>query len=311
MTTKNTTITVSVAGSQNYLPVSKTIDVSVITSLTLADLPDGAKVKAVGSKFYGKDLIFRKLGAGHSQDPADSVILQTNDIISLRCFDAKEPNNSDLNRPLWGNNRYLYSNLLQWMNSDAGANAWYTAQHSADQKPDSANVGGYYKDIAANPYDTQAGFMNDFTADFKNSLLTVSKRTVKPNIDGGGYEDVQSKFFLLSTTEVGLANENNIAEGELYSLFSDATKRIMVATQECADNSVGYAITAGSARHWWLRTPKSSSSDDVWCVYPNGNLINVTPNLGIIGLAPACALSKDQKVSVSVDSDGCYVLLYD
>ena len=105
-------------------------------SQTLGDLPVGAKVKAKDSKWYGKDLIFRKLGAGHSQDPADSVILQTNDIITVRCFDAKEPNNSDSNRKNYGNNRYLYANLLQWLNSDAGANAWYTAKHTADQKPD-------------------------------------------------------------------------------------------------------------------------------------------------------------------------------
>ena len=279
--------------------------------LTLADLPDGAKVKAVGSKWYGKDLIFRKLGAGHSQDPADSVILQTNDIISVRCFDAKEPNNSNADRQNYGNNRYLYSNLLQWLNSDAGANAWYSAQHATDQKPDSANV-WQKSDTAVNPYDTQAGFMNGFTADFKNSLLTVTKRTAKNTVtDGGVYEDVQSKFFLLSTTEVGLANENNVAEGELYSLFNDATKRIMVPTQECADNSVGYAITAGSAWYWWLRTPYSSYSFDARSVYPDGSLSNYYAFHGNYGLAPACAISKDQKVSDFVDSDGCYVLLYD
>ena len=277
---------------------------------TLNDLPVGAKVKAKDSKWYGKDLIFRKLGAGHSQDPANSVILQTNDIISVRCFDAKEPTNSDSNRQNYGNNRYLHSNLLQWLNSDAGANAWYSAQHAADQKPDSANV-WQNSGTAVNPYDTQAGFMNGFTADFKNSLLTVTKRTAKNTVtDSGGYEDVQSKFFLLSTTEVGLANENNVAEGELYSLFNDATKRIMVPTQECADNSVGYAITAGSAWYWWLRTPYSSNSGDVRLVFTDGSLNSYDAFGGHGGLAPACAISKDQKVSDSVDSDGCYVLLY-
>ena len=277
---------------------------------TLNDLPVGAKVKARDSKWYGKDLIFRKLGAGHSQDPANSVILQTNDIISVRCFDAKEPNNSNNDRKNYGNNRYLHSNLLSWLNSDAGASAWYSAKHTADQAPDSANV-WQNSGVAVNPYDTQAGFMNGFTADFKNSLLTVTKRTAKNTVtDGGGYEDVQSKFFLLSTTEVGLANENDIAEGELYSLFSDSSKRIMVPTTECANNSVGYTITAGSAWYWWLRTPYSSHSGIVRFVNTGGTLGSNNAFYGNGGLAPACAISKTQKVSDTVDADGCYVLLY-
>ena len=278
-------------------------------SKLLSELPVGAKVKAVGSKFYGKDLIFRVLGPGHSQDPADSVILQTNDIISVRCFDAKEPNSPDSIRQGYGNNRYLYSNLLQWLNSDAGAGEWYSAKHGADQKPDSANV-WQYQNVAVNPYDTQAGFMNGFTTDFKNSLLTVTKRTAKSSVDGGGFEDVQSKFFLLSTTEVGLANENSIAEGSMYSLFSDSSKRVMVLTTECANNSVGYTITAGSARHWWLRTPVSSNSYLVRIVYANGSLSNDGALAGSIGLAPACAISKNQKVSDTVDEDGAYRLIY-
>ena len=279
-------------------------------SQTLGDLPVGAKVKAKDSKWYGKDLIFRKLGAGHSQDPTDSVILQTNDIITVRCFDAKEPNNSDSNRKSYGNNRYLYANLLQWLNSDAGANAWYTAKHTADQKPDSANV-WQNSGTAVNPYDTQAGFMNGFTADFKNSLLTVTKRTAKNTVtDGGGYEDVQSKFFLLSTTEVGLADENSIAEGSLYSLFSDSSKRVMVPTTECANNSVGYTITAGAAWIWWLRTPNSGSSHSVRVVHTDGTLNNNHAYSGNCGVAPACAISKNQKVSDTVDSDGCYVIVY-
>lgn len=271
---------------------------------TLGDLPVGAKVKAENSKWYGQDLIFRKLGEGHSQDPADSVILQTNDIITVRCFDAAEPTNSNSNRKSYGNNRYLHSNLLQWLNSDAGANTWYTAQHTADQAPDSANVRQ-----AVNPYDTQAGFMNGFTTDFKNSLLTVTKRTVKNTVtDGGGYEDVQSKFFLLSTTEVGFVN--SIAEGSMYSLFSDSSKRIMVPTTECANNSVGYTITAGAAWYWWLRTPYPSNSISVQSVNADGILYDNDAYRGYFGVAPACAISKDQKVSDTVDEDGCYTLIY-
>ena len=278
---------------------------------TLGDLPVGAKVKAENSKWYGQDLIFRKLGEGHSQDPTDSIILQTNDIITVRCFDAMEPSNSAYSRRSEGNNRYLYSNLLQWLNSDAGAGEWWTAQHEADMPPNSGNV---WKNSVTpvNPYATQVGFMNDFTDDFKNSLLTVTKRTAKASTDAGGYEDVQSKFFLLSTTEVGLENENNIAEGELYSLFSDLSKRIMAVTTKCANNTVGAdSLTTGEAWYWWLRTPRYNYSNQVRLVMDDGTLGYGSAFNGRYGIAPACAMSKNQKVSNTVDEDGCYTLIYE
>ena len=79
----------------------------------------------------------------------------TNQIIKLLCFDAKESANGNSDRRNYGNNRYIYSNLRQWLNSDAAAGQWYTAQHSADAPPSSANVWDGY-----NPYNTIAGFLN-------------------------------------------------------------------------------------------------------------------------------------------------------
>ena len=48
-----------------------------------------------------------------------------------------------------------------------------------------------------------------FVAELMETTLTV----VKSSTDGGSYETFKAKMFLASTTEVGLANENNIAEG--------------------------------------------------------------------------------------------------
>lgn len=133
--------------------------------------------------------------------------LVTESIITLKAFDAKEASNSNSDRKNYGNNRYSVSNIDQWLNS--AASSWYSARHSADAAPTNANVWSNY-----NEYDTEAGFLANFEADFRAAILDTVIRVAKNTVtDGGGYEDITRKVYLLSNTEVGLANENSVAEG--------------------------------------------------------------------------------------------------
>ena len=199
--------------------------------------------------------------------PADntkthSVTLMPHNCLESLMFDNKEPNNSDSNRKSYGNNRYLYSNIRQWLNSSAAAGSWYSNQHSADAAPDYANnTDGFMK-----------GIDSDFLAVIGKTKIIVAKNTVT---DGGGSETLSDEYFYLpSTTEVGLANENNIAEGALFPYFSDNIKRTKYNA-------------SGSAQWWWLRTPYSGYSYTVRGVSPSGTL-----NYGVadasFGVAPAC-----------------------
>lgn len=121
-------------------------------------------------------------------------------MITLKCFDAKEPSNTNGDRRRYGNNRYSQSNIDQWLNSQAAS--WYSARHSYDAPPSNANVWSNY-----NEYDTEAGFLSNFEADFRNAILDAVIRVAKNTVtDGGGYEDITRKVFLLSNTEVGLSN---------------------------------------------------------------------------------------------------------
>ena len=254
-------------------------------------------------------IIWRKEGAGHSQDPANSVILAARDIITLKCFDAIEASNSDSNRKSYGNNRYLHSNLLQWLNSDAAAGAWYSAKHSADAAPTNANVWSNY-----NEYDQEAGFLTNFSADLKAALLTVNKVTAKNTVtDGGSYETVSSKIFLESTTEVGLANENSIAEGTIYDYYNSNNtnaQRVRKPTAEAVSKSeyTNGSLNTGAGWDYWLRTPYAAFSINVRGVRTDGSLNDDGAYSGRNGVAPAYALSSSTLVSDSTDSDGCYTL---
>lgn len=268
----------------------------------LSSLPVGALVKDTGTSYNGKTIIWRVLEHGHAGDPAGTTALESRDIIALKAFDAIESGNSDGSRRSYGNNRYLHSNLLLWLNSDK--TSWYTAQHSADAAPTSGNVWSGY-----NPYDTEKGFLANFSANLKAALQTVTKITAKNTVtDGGGYESVSSKIFLLSNTEVGLANENGVAEGSIYAYYSQSNTNARRQKNLANDAAKGNYGSASSPWIWWLRTPNAGSSTNARYVYTDGSLGYSGAYGGNIGVVPAYALLSSLSVSDATDADGCYVI---
>ena len=225
-------------------------------------------------------------------------------MITLKCFDAKEPSNTNSDRKNYGNNRYSQSNIDQWLNSQAAS--WYSARHSYDAPPNNANVWSNY-----NEYDTEAGFLSNFEADFRKAILDAVIRVAKNTVtDGGGYEDITRKVFLLSNTEVGLSNENSVAEGALWSYFSSAARRRCYPTAEAVSNSeyTSSSLNASSYWWWWLRTPYAGYANIARFVYADGSLNNNSAYRGSHGVRPALYLESGNLVSDSTDTDGAYIL---
>ena len=211
----------------------------------LSNLANKSKVK-FGS-LYGSPIIWIVADKNHAGYPSNSVTLVTNQIIKMLCFDATEPSNGNSDRRNYGNNRYIYSNLRQWLNSPAAAGQWYTAQHSADQTPDSSHVWN-----SVNPYSGLAGFLNAFTANERAALLNTTITVGKSSTDGGGTETCTDKIFPLSCTEVGLSGDHVC--GSKLAIFSDNNSRIATVTASCVANS-NYSSNPGSGAAWyyWLR----------------------------------------------------------
>ena len=116
-----------------------------------------------------------------------------------------------------------------------------------------------------------------------------------------------------STTEVGLANENGIAEGSLLSLFSTASNRISYLTQQAFTNSRSTSKpgAVGTPWYWWLRTPGSAYSYISRDVDTGGSLFYCNACGGGYGVRPALNLSSGILVSDSTDVDGCYNVQWD
>ena len=279
----------------------------------ISNLPVGAKVKFNRYSLEGSTMeeVIR-LVAGHNHyrddlnpDIVDHVTLIPWKIQDLRGFDAKEPNNSDSSRKTNGNNRYKDSNIRQWLNK-ADLN-WFVKTHTADEPPTDSGMN------QPTGYDDIEGYLSFLTEEELNALVPTNIRVAKNTVtDGGGSEIVQDLFFLPSTTELGLANENSIAEGTLLPLFSDDASRIAYLTPQCFDNtkSASKPATINDAWYYWLRSPNSSYSCNVRNVNTSGALDDSDAFDGYLGVRPLCNLKSDILVSDTTDTDGCYTIVW-
>lgn len=259
----------------------------------MSTLPVGAIVKSVNTKYNGAVIRF-KVG----RQSSDRVGLVTERIISLKCFDAKESGNSNSDRRSYGNNRAAVANLLQWLNSAAGAGGWYSAQHSADAPPNNANVWSNY-----NEYQAEAGFLSFFEADFRNALLNDTITVAKSSTDGGGSEQITRKVRLLTRTEVFGDTENGTAEGTKWPLFTDNNSRLAYPTPEAVSKSeyTSSSLNASSPWWWWLLTPNAGSAYYVRNVHSDGSLYWYRAYHGNSGVRPAFFV--DSEICLSLEQD--------
>lgn len=190
-------------------------------------------------------------------------------------FDAQE-NASDNPNPASarksnGNNRWLYSNARQFLNSDGAKNEWYEAQHAYDVKP---------------PYANMDAFQKDFT-DYEKAIIVVKTNTcIRDALDGGGSETMQDKIWLASSYAMGLEVVQPLEDDHIYEAFIDNASRAYQS-------------------NYWLRTINgTTSANSVRIVGSGGSLAsgNASSN---VALRPFCLLPTSTYVQWS-ESDNAY-----
>lgn len=283
-------------------------------SQLLSNLSIGAKVKF--GKFQvnteeAQPIVWTVVAKNHQCTPAypaNAITLHAAEILDLRCFDAKEPNSHYSSMQDMGNGRYSVCNLDQWLNKDAAGSEWYIAAHVTDQSPDSSSV------VDDNtPYAARPGFLNGFTDNEKAAILPTTIRVAKSKTYGGSYEDIVRKIFLPSITEVGLSNENNIAEGASWGYYTSDDARKGKVTQQCFDNTLSSSKPSSKTGNWqwWLRTPEYSADYNANYIYVFGTAYQHGAFEGETGVRPALNLSSSLLVSDSTDADGCYTFVWE
>jgi len=75
-------------------------------------------------------------------------------------------------------------------------------------------------------------------------------------------------------TEVGLGNENGIAEGTKWPLFTDNNSRLAYPTAEAVSKSeyTTSSLNASSPWYYWLLTPNAGNANNVRNVNSDGSL---------------------------------------
>ena len=246
----------------------QTVQVEIPVGQLLSSLESGTKVKL--GKWNNTDLQWKV--ARDTSDQSIRLVLEPTSVSLLgnKMWDNKEPSNSDSNRRGYGNNRYIYSNIHQWLNATK-ASGWYTAQHSTDAAPD---------------YSSQAGFLSGWSENHIAALDRATLTVSRSSTDGGGTETFVSRVALMSTTELGL--ESGTGNGRL-DIF----------------NSNGDRATGSD---YWTRTPFPSISFGVRRVNPTGALSMNNYAIDTIGVRPLCSPKSTVLVSLEKDGDNCYIV---
>ena len=246
----------------------QTVQVEIPAGQLLSSLASGTKVKL--GKWNNTDLQW-KIARDTSNQKIRLVLEPTSvSLLGNKQYDAKEPNNSNSDRRTYGNNRYIYSNIHQWLNATK-ASGWYTAQHSADAAPD---------------YSSQAGFLSGWSENHIAALDRATLTVSRTSIDGGGTETFVARVALLSTTELGL--ESGTGGGRFDIFNSDR------------DRSTG--------SDYWTRTPNPSDSVGAGSVAATGFLYDNSSVEHAFGVRPLCIPVSTALVSPEKDDDNCYVV---
>lgn len=237
----------------------------------IKDYPIGTKVIDPTTKYNGSPIEWLIVAKNHPSYPSNSVTLISDKILTFKAFDAAEPDSTDRDIQSRGNNRYIYSNILQWLNKSE--RDWFVKQHSTDYPP----VSSY---VSENEYRNEAGFLSGFSKEFLDSLLvTKSKVNIAPTTT---VEFSEQKIFLPSVTELGLTY-SSMEEDEGYpiKLLTDNNYRI------------AQSIDGKKGIWYWTRTPDHYRVSALKRVMDNGSMDTNNAYGGNGGVRPMCNVREN------------------
>ena len=166
----------------------------------------------------------------------------------------------------FGYNRWSHSAIRQFLNSKAGKNAWWVAQHPGDMAPDAMLT-------------TTAGFMTGFEEDFLSCLNPIKVTTALNTItdrDIGTTEDTYDTFFLPSLQQMYAKPQLYGVEGHYFEYWKRATGATSPNAWHDAGRNPGY-ITYGldtktSPQYVPFRSAHREYSCNIWSATVYGTI---------------------------------------
>lgn len=179
----------------------------------------------------------------------------------------------------YGYNRWSHSAIRQFLNSKAGKDAWWVAQHLGDVKPDQLA--------------TKAGFMTGFEEDFLSCLSPIKVTTALNTVtdsDIGTTEDTYDTFFLPSLEQMYAKPQLAGVEGNYFEYWKRATGATKPNETGKNPGYITYGLDAKtSPQIVRLRSATRGNSYSVWDVHPSG-LVGTNGATYAHPCAPVCAV---------------------
>lgn len=182
----------------------------------------------------------------------------------------------------YGYNCWSHSAMRQWLNSKAGVNAWWAAQHKGDVKP---------AELA-----TKAGFLTGFDDDFLSCLTPIKIVTIPNTISepdkNTPKEVTYDKIFLPSMEQMHCAPQAS-GEGNYWEYWKRASGRTTPCEQwQIYPEVVTYAIeNHNSPQAIRMRSANRGSSYNTWNMNRNGVVDDFGYANDSMRCAPVCAIT--------------------
>ena len=225
------------------------------------------------------------------------LILMSDLIVDFRPFDAKE-SGGDSNRQSSGNNRWLYSNIRQWLNSSRGPGAWFEKQHSYDNPPNTSNV-----ETEGTEYQNRPGFLYYFTTEERALLKASSIYTETSSTDGSKIDNDTVSVFLPSTKNLGAGG--GASSDFVFQAYSGSSQEERIAhahRMACENTGWTGAPDYMSPVNYWTRSPYASHSHDVQSVHTDGSLYDCGAYRGLNGVRPCFLITTQGGYVSTLDS---------
>ena len=163
----------------------------------------------------------------------------------------------------YGYNRWMFSALRQYLNSDAGVGAWWEAFDALDVRPDY---------LASKP-----GFLAGYAEDVKKYFKPIKVVTVTQNADGNALDITYDRVFLSSLEQMYCEPDFAGKEGEYWEYYKRLLGRTTPApTSQTYPRLIKYALNAPtSAQLCFRRSMYRHNAAYIWYSGTNGSVYPV------------------------------------
>ena len=178
----------------------------------------------------------------------------------------------------YGYNRWMFSGLRQYLNSEGAAGTWWESFDALDIRPD------YLA--------TKAGFLAGYEEEVKKYFKPIKVVTVTNNADGNTEDITYDRVFLSSLEQMYCTPQFSGKEGEYWEYYKRLLGRTTPApTGYTYARLIKYALNAPtSAQYVFRRSAYRTYAFYVWCSYASG-YVYATHASGAYRCAPGVFIS--------------------